>query len=87
MRTTHRCPKCHHGEVLHIPEPKDTDHDRLALGGPRNVWTTTPNGQLEAYICCKCGYTELYADLGAIDVSKIAGARLLRAQVPDTPYR
>jgi hypothetical protein len=39
MRETHRCPKCKHEKVLHVPEPKDTDYDRMAIGGMRSVWS------------------------------------------------
>jgi hypothetical protein len=49
MRATHRCPKCQHGEVLHVPEPRDSDFDRLALGGSKNLWGSTANAGLEAY--------------------------------------
>jgi predicted nucleic-acid-binding Zn-ribbon protein len=88
MRARHRCPKCDHGEVLYVPAPRDADFDRMAIGGRRSAWDGGENGGLEAYVCRRCGYTELYVgDVGAIDVTRIEGARVLRAELPDTPYR
>ena len=87
MRTRHRCPKCDHHEVLHVPEPRDSNQDRLAVGGVRRIWGNTV-GELEAYICLKCGYVELYVrDIGAIDAANLEGARVLTAEAPSDPYR
>ncbi len=88
MRTHHRCPKCQHHEILYVPEPRDTDFDRIALGGLRSVWTGGANGGLEAYVCLGCGYTELYVvDPRGIDSNKLTGARILTAARSDEPYR
>jgi hypothetical protein len=74
--------------VLHIPVPRDSDLNRMAIGGRLSIWSGETNGGLEAYVCMRCGYTELYvADVAAIDVSKIEGARMLRAVKPSSPYR
>jgi predicted nucleic-acid-binding Zn-ribbon protein len=81
VRAKHRCPKCDHGEVLHVPEPRDTNLDRMAIGADQGWYSITPIGQLEAYVCMKCGYTELYVrDVGAIDLKKLPDARVLRAE-------
>jgi predicted nucleic-acid-binding Zn-ribbon protein len=88
VRKQHRCPKCLHTRILHVPEPKDVDHDRMALGAVMSVWTGGVNGGLEAYVCLGCGYTELYvADLDEMDISKIDGARLLGPPESEDPYR
>ena len=81
MRNTQRCPKCDHGEVIHLPDPTDADGERVTLLGTFGV------GGIEAYVCPVCGFTELYVCAPrAIDVSKIAGARLLGA-APGGPFR
>jgi predicted nucleic-acid-binding Zn-ribbon protein len=86
-----RCPKCDHGEVLHIPNPRDSDFDAMALGGASiGFFTSEAIGTLQAYVCLKCGYTEFYVgDVGGLidEVEKIAGARVLRAEERSTPYR
>ncbi len=89
MRTTHRCPKCQHDRVLYIPEPKDTDLDRLALGGVRSVWSGTPNLPLEAYVCLRCGVVELYAkNLGDVDFAKLPAGSEVRTPVNSgSPHR
>jgi len=88
MRKHHRCPKCDHHEILHVPEPRDTDFDRMALGGTRSVWTGGVNGGIEAFVCLGCGYTELYVvDPRGIDATKLTGARVLSAPRSDEPYR
>ncbi len=88
MRTRHRCPKCDHREVLHIPEPRDSNTDRMAIGGQLSVWTRATNGALEAYVCMRCGFTELYVrDVRALDLSKLDHARVLKADDAGEPYR
>jgi len=89
MRKHLRCPKCENAEILHVPEPRDTDFDRMALGGVRSIWSGGVNGGLEAFVCLGCGYTELYVvDPRAIDVTKMTGARVLTGpKRDDDPYR
>ena len=88
MRNHYRCPKCDHGEVLYVPEPRDQDYDRMALGGMRSVWSGNVNAALEAYVCLKCGYTELYVQRPReINLDKIDDARVLKAEDGTGPYR
>ena len=78
MRTTHRCPKCRHGEVLHVPNPRDTNHDSMALGH-LSIWGGV-NGAIELYMCMGCGFSELYfQEPQRVEVAKLEGARVLRA--------
>jgi len=86
MRDTHRCPKCRHDEILHVPAPKDADRDAMAIGGQHSFLAYHPNGRLQAYACTRCGYAEFYVDLRSLDVAKIDGAQLLHAESGD-PYR
>ncbi len=90
MRTSHRCPKCDHGEVLYVPEVHDSNYDRMALAGRYTVyskWTSKEQGGMEAYMCRECGYTEFYVrEPHGVDATRIKGARILTA-VPRSPYR
>jgi predicted nucleic-acid-binding Zn-ribbon protein len=84
MRTNHTCPKCGHGEILFMPQIADRD-DRdqvrpLTLHVHHYDWKDVEMGALQAYVCRKCGYTELYTqNAGALPVDKIPGAKVLKA--------
>ena len=85
MRSSHVCPKCSHGEILFVPHIADRD-DRdtirpLVLFVKHHDWKDDELGELQAYVCRGCGYTELYtAKAGGLPVDKIPGAGLLRAK-------
>jgi len=87
MRETQRCPKCKHGEVLFVPQLADRD-DRdvirpLVLHVVEYGWREDKEfGKLQAYVCRKCGFTELYsAEVDGIPEDKLpAGWKLLRAK-------
>jgi predicted nucleic-acid-binding Zn-ribbon protein len=87
MRETHRCPKCHHGEVLFVPQLADRD-DRdiirpLVLHVVEFDWKDDVEfGKIQAYVCRKCGFTELYtAEITSIPLDKVpAGWKLLKAK-------
>ena len=85
MRTAHVCPKCGHGEILFIPQVADRD-DRdqvrpLSLHVLHYDWKDVEMGNLQAYVCRGCGYTELYAqNASALPLDKIPGAKLLKAK-------
>lgn len=85
MRASHVCPKCKHREVLFIPHIADRD-DRdnvrpLVLHVQHHDWKDDELGQLQAYVCRGCGYTELYTGhADALPVSKIPGAKILKAK-------
>lgn len=70
MKTSHRCPKCGHNRILHLAELADSDGSGLP-----GVWqlARVPNpkaglfdpgvtsaGAAEAYVCRRCGFSELY---------------------------
>jgi predicted nucleic-acid-binding Zn-ribbon protein len=74
--------------VLHVPNPRDTGSDRIAIGGLQSIWSGTPNGAFEAYMCMRCGFTELYVwEPHALDRSKLDSSRVLVAKPPGDPYR
>ncbi len=87
MKSSHRCPKCQHAEILYVPEPRDSDLDRPALGSRVGAFSTAVTGQMEAYACLGCGFVEWYVkDVARLDVSQLKGASVLRAATP-APYR
>jgi DNA-directed RNA polymerase subunit M/transcription elongation factor TFIIS len=83
MKSSHVCPKCSHKEILYVPHVSDRD-DRdtvrpLVLHVKHHDWKDDELGVLQAYVCRKCGYTELYtAKADALPVDKIPGARILK---------
>jgi predicted nucleic-acid-binding Zn-ribbon protein len=85
MRTSHVCPKCGHREVLFVPHIADRD-DRdtvrpLVLFVKHHDWKDDEIGQVQAYVCRGCTYTELYtAGAETIPVDKIPGAKILKAK-------
>ena len=57
-----KCPKCGGSRILHSPTVVDHDYrwnKALTLQVKGTVFER-PIGELEAYVCAKCGYTELY---------------------------
>jgi hypothetical protein len=86
MRTTHRCPKCDHGEVLFVPQLADRDDDDkirpLVMHVVEFGWKEDSEfGRLQAYVCRGCGYTELHTEkAGLLPVDKIPGAKILKAK-------
>ncbi len=85
MRTNHVCPKCSGREILfvpHIADRDDIDSVRpLMLHVVNYDWKDLEVGALQAYVCRKCGFTELYTHQpDAIPVDKIPGAKVLRAK-------
>lgn len=86
MKKSKRCPKCHHPEILHVPEPRNSDHDYPALG-VREGFLKDVIGVMEAYACLGCGFVEWHVqDVATLDVKKLKGASVLRA-TPEPPYR
>jgi hypothetical protein len=61
---------------------------RQVGSGKERVEHDTPFGQLEAFVCPACGYTELYvADVERLKLEDLPGARVLRAAPSEGPYR
>lgn len=80
MRKSQRCPKCDHGEVLHVPRVQDSDHDDQGLGVRMGLITRETIGALQAYVCLGCGFVEWYVERpDRIDVDRLEGARVLRS--------
>ena len=86
MRTTHTCPKCKNQEVLFLPQIADRDDDDSVRPLSAHVvhfdWKDDVEiGKLQAYVCCACGYTELYTkEARQIPWEKIPGAKRLTPQ-------
>jgi predicted nucleic-acid-binding Zn-ribbon protein len=84
MRTRHICPKCDHDEILYLPQLADRDDDDVVRPLVAHVvhydWKDDLEmGKISAFVCRKCGYTELYTkDAGQLPVDKIPGARVLK---------
>jgi predicted nucleic-acid-binding Zn-ribbon protein len=85
MRKAQACPKCGHLEILFVPRIADRD-DRdtvrpLSLHVKHRDWKDDEIGEIQAYVCRGCGYTELYtAHADTIPFDKIPGAKLLKAK-------
>jgi hypothetical protein len=88
MRDTHECPKCKYGEVLHVPELREGDAvvASLMLNARQGIVSLTRYGQLEVYVCRRCGFCEVYVANPRSLTEMIPGARLLKAK-PKPPYR
>lgn len=88
MKNTHRCPKCQHDRILYIAtvadrygehtteqsSPMKVAHYRRSMGQflGMAVSKTERAGELEAGVCPRCGYTELYTkDPGDIVVDGV----------------
>ncbi len=74
MRKTHRCTKCGHGAVVHIPDLRMFVCEQYA---PSSL--SMADGQFEGYACRKCGFTEFYMK-GGLGPKNVRGARELKAQ-------
>ena len=80
------CAKCQHKEVLFVPQIADRDdEDRIRPLSVHVVhfdWKDDiEDGIVQAYICTKCGYTELYtAQPDKLDIAKIPGAKLIKGE-------
>lgn len=97
MRETHVCPKCRHNHILRIAAVPDQDGDhgtknfQIAVTFAGKGWfggdRTSTAGTLYAYVCRRCGFTELYTDAPQsipVDghyVEEVVGPE------PDAPYR
>jgi predicted nucleic-acid-binding Zn-ribbon protein len=66
MKTTARCPKCHHNHILNVTYVADRGRDgedqpaKLALRLDLTTRRIEGVGDLQAAVCKQCGYTELY---------------------------
>lgn len=90
MRDHGGCPKCQHDEVLFLPELSDQADFPLSLHAlVRHHPFRAPTrwGKIEAYICRRCGYTELYTQNPAqIPLDVVPGTRVITSKKSD-PYR
>lgn len=88
MRTTHTCPKCKNPEVLFLPQIADRDDDDNVKPLSAHVvhfdWKDDVEmGKLQAYVCRRCGYTELYTkEAASLSLAKLPGAKLLTPEDP-----
>jgi hypothetical protein len=90
---TGRCPLCQHDEII---EADLQETDTQGLPSPLPVsWTLRPhgrgwdpNGLLKAYVCRRCGRTELFAVAPErIPIGRAHRTRILRGAAPEGPYR
>ena len=83
QRTTHTCPKCKNPEVLFLPQIADRDDNDTVRPLSAHVvhfdWKDDVEvGKLQAYVCRKCGFTEIYTkEASQLPWQKIPGAKLL----------
>jgi hypothetical protein len=100
MRKIHICPRCDHDEIVYVPQIVDRAggavHPLALWVGVRRriearkekVEYNAPFGQLSAYVCRRCGYTELYvADVEQLKLEDLPGATVLRGARREGPYR
>jgi predicted nucleic-acid-binding Zn-ribbon protein len=100
MRKSHRCPKCKRRDIVFVPRILDRSGGEthpLALWvgvkrkterGKDKLEYDAPFGQLEAYVCRQCGYTELYvASVEQLKLEDLPGAVVLAGPDPEGPYR
>jgi predicted nucleic-acid-binding Zn-ribbon protein len=64
MKKTRKCPKCgsktlHHAETVLDRSMLNAPTD-MALGTKEEFWKGRYGGELEAYACKECGFTEFY---------------------------
>ena len=55
MKNSRRCPKCGGAEVIRCKTAVNGAYDKLQAGVFRMV-------QTDRWVCCSCGYCELWAD-------------------------
>jgi len=68
MKQKTQCPKCENREIFHAETVMDRGYmdspSPMALGTQKTrvgwFWKAVPWGQLEAFTCRQCGYTEFY---------------------------
>jgi predicted nucleic-acid-binding Zn-ribbon protein len=94
MRASGRCVKCQHHEIVVLPQLQAASPS-IYLERPAAVMAASderggswrPAGLIEAYVCRRCGYTELYMQQAdSLPVDRIEGARVL-VGTPPVPYR
>ena len=88
MRATHVCPKCQNQEILFLPQIADRDDENNVRPLVAHVvhydWRDDVEvGQLQAYVCMSCGYTELYTnEVRQIPWQKVPNAKILTPKDP-----
>ncbi len=62
LRYNSTCPTCRHKGAIHAPSVLDSSAEgrsNMAIIQP-SLWSSKTEGELEAYICQKCGFVEWY---------------------------
>lgn len=90
MRDTKTCPKCRHRDILFLPRITDFQGSALAAFVSDEDWESAGTlkilGQLEAYVCRACGFTEMFTNAPQdIPVDDIPGAKIFERD--ESPYR
>ncbi len=96
MRQRHVCPKCQHNRILlaaMVPDVDDTGIRSLHVAAVKvgEGWFAGDKleraGQLEATVCRRCGYTELYTKSPEQIPVDGTYVRELVGPEPSDPYR
>ncbi len=88
-----QCALCRHNEILEVVAKARSDVNILrrlsaAYGEIGLISTEADQGELLAYVCRKCGYTQWFADDPESIALDAPGIRLLvGAPTPEAPYR
>lgn len=86
MRDRHICPKCDHREIIRFPE-LEANKAPVCVATRMGTWRVGGVGRLEAFVCAKCSYTELY--MLDIETAKreVEGAEVLQGPPLAAPFR
>jgi hypothetical protein len=76
---------CQHDEILFVPQIADRDDDDVVRPLVVHVvhldYKDVETGVIQAYICRRCGYTQLYTkEAHQLPVDKIPGAKVLTSK-------
>jgi predicted RNA-binding Zn-ribbon protein involved in translation (DUF1610 family) len=97
MRDSYVCPKCQHNHILKVAAVPDLDGDNgiknlnIAVTFAGKGWLgddkTTTAGTLYAFVCRRCGFTELYTDAPGLIPIDGRYVKELVGPEPEGPYR
>ena len=65
MKNTHICPKCGGGDIVRCQAKGLGKYDEIPIG-------LFGSAQMSRYVCCTCGYCELWTERGQLEELKKA---------------
>jgi predicted nucleic-acid-binding Zn-ribbon protein len=93
VKDRHPCPKCGYRKILFLPQIADRTESIVPSALAAHVAVTgmvdallgpTVYGRITAYVCRRCGFTELYtASPKSIPYQDIAGAKIIEADAEE----